>query len=31
MSAFVELRNVIKEYKMGEVTITAADGVNLEI
>ena len=31
ISAFVELRNVIKEYKMGEVTITAADGVNLEI
>ncbi len=31
MSAFVELKNVKKEYRMGEVTITAADGVNFEI
>ena len=31
MSSFVELKNVKKEYRMGEVTITAADGVNFEI
>ena len=28
--SFVELRNVVKEYKTGEVIIRAADGVNLE-
>ena len=31
MSAFVSLNNVVKEYRMGEVTITAAGGVNFEI
>ena len=31
MAAFVTLKDVVKEYKMGEVTITAADGVNFEI
>lgn len=31
MSAFVKLKDVKKEYQMGEVTITAADGVNFEI
>ena len=25
------MRGVVKEYKMGEVTIRAADGVNFEI
>ena len=29
--AFVELRDVYKRYKMGEVTITATDGVSFEI
>lgn len=28
MAAFVTLKDVVKEYKMGEVTITAAGGVN---
>lgn len=31
MSAFIELKNVVKSYKMGEVTINASDGVNFEI
>ena len=31
MAAFVTLKDVVKEYKMGEVTITAAGGVNFEI
>jgi len=31
MSAFVELKNVFKRYKMGEVTINASDGVSFEI
>lgn len=30
-AAFVSMQGVVKEYKMGEVTITAADGVNFEI
>lgn len=29
--AFVEVRNVVKKYKMGEVTITALDGVSFSI
>ncbi len=29
--SFIELNNVQKRYKMGEVTITAADGVSFEI
>jgi putative ABC transport system ATP-binding protein len=31
MSSFVELRQVKKVYKMGEVTIHAVDGINFEI
>ena len=31
MSAFVEFKNVHKRYKMGEVTISASDGVSFEI
>ena len=31
MSAFVEFKNVFKRYKMGEVTISASDGVSFEI
>ena len=31
MAAFVSMQGVVKEYKMGEVTIRAADGVNFEI
>ncbi|NLW69555.1 MAG: ABC transporter ATP-binding protein [Eubacteriaceae bacterium] len=31
MSAFVEMRDVYKRYKMGEVVITASDGVTFEI
>ena len=31
MAGFVTLKDVVKEYKMGEVTITAAGGVNFEI
>lgn len=31
MSGLVEFRNVYKRYKMGEVTITATDGVSFEI
>ena len=31
MAAFVTLKDVVIEYKMGEVTITAAGGVNFEI
>ena len=31
MSKFVQMKDVYKRYKMGEVTITASDGVNLEI
>lgn len=31
MSSFVELRNVYKRYKMGEVTITASNGVSFTI
>lgn len=29
--SFIKLENVIKKYKMGEVSITALDGVNFEI
>lgn len=29
--SYVELKNVFKRYKMGEVTITASDGVSFEI
>lgn len=29
--SFVELKNVYKRYKMGEVTIAASDGINFEI
>lgn len=29
--AFVEFKNVVKQYKMGEVTIKASDGVNFQI
>lgn len=29
--AFVEFKDVVKQYKMGEVTIKASDGVNFEI
>lgn len=31
MSAFVEMKNVVKRYRMGEVTINASDGVDFEI
>ena len=31
MTAFVTMENVKKTYQMGEVTIHAVDGVNLEI
>ena len=31
MSKFVQMKDVYKRYKMGEVTITASDGVNFEI
>lgn len=31
MSSYVELKDVVKEYKMGEVTIKATDGVTFEI
>ncbi len=31
MSAFVELKDVYKRYRMGEVTITASDGVSFQI
>ena len=31
MAAVVSMQGVVKEYKMGEVTIRAADGVNFEI
>ena len=29
--SFVSLKNVYKQYKMGEVTITASDGVSFDI
>ena len=29
--SYVELKNVYKRYQMGEVTITASNGVNFEI
>lgn len=29
--AFVEFKNVVKQYQMGEVTIKASDGVDFEI
>ena len=29
--SFVEFKNVYKRYKMGEVTITAVDGISFEI
>ena len=29
--SFVELKSVYKRYQMGEVTITASDGVDFEI
>ena len=29
--SFVELKNVYKRYQMGEVTISASDGINFEI
>ena len=31
MSSFVTFENVYKRYRMGEVTITASDGVSFEI
>ena len=31
MSAFIEMKNVVKSYQMGEVTINASDGVDFEI
>ncbi|MEG2813792.1 MAG: ATP-binding cassette domain-containing protein, partial [Oscillospiraceae bacterium] len=31
MSVYVEFKNVVKRYKMGEVTITALDKINLSI
>ena len=31
MAAFVTMKDVVNEYKMGEVTIAAANGVNFEI
>ena len=31
MSSFVCLRNVVKQYKMGEVTVNASDGIDMEI
>ncbi|NLZ39485.1 MAG: ABC transporter ATP-binding protein [Firmicutes bacterium] len=31
MMAFVEVRNVVKKYKMGEVVITALDGVSFSV
>lgn len=31
MSSYVELKNVVKEYKMGEVIIKATDGVTFQI
>lgn len=31
MSSFVDFKNVYKRYKMGEVTITAVDGISFEI
>lgn len=31
MTSFVEFKNVYKRYKMGEVTITASDGVEFQI
>ena len=31
MKNFVEFDNVYKRYKMGEVTITAADGVTFSV
>ena len=29
--SFIELKDVVKEYKMGELSIKAADGINLDI
>lgn len=31
MAAFVEMKNVYKRYKMGEIVISASDGINFEI
>lgn len=31
MSAFIEFRNIVKSYTMGDITIHASDGVNFEI
>jgi len=31
MAGYVELKDVYKRYKMGEVTITASNGVSFEI
>jgi len=31
VSAFIEMKNVVKSYQMGEVTINASDGVDFEI
>ena len=31
MSSFVDFKNVYKRYKMGEITITAVDGISFEI
>lgn len=31
MDSFVTMKNVIKEYKMGEMSIRAADGINFQI
>ena len=31
MSSFVHLKDVVKQYKMGEVTITASDHISFDI
>lgn len=31
MSAFIEFKNIVKSYTMGDITIHASDGVNFEI
>ena len=31
MAAYISLQNVYKRYRMGEVTITASDGVSFDV
>ena len=31
MSAYIEMKNVVKSYRMGEVTINACDGVHFQV